>query len=146
MRGTSSRISFGARRWRFLRDRDEYGNMKTFEEILVDADELQAKVRHYRWLEEIKREYEDMLGLMEREKDYFTIQSFTYTARGDSTPFPKTSTYQLNPHRSIPYTFIRDGLKAELETICREIEDYKGEIAGVEYNLKHKRHGKVQED
>ena len=26
------------------------------------------------------------------------------------------------------------------------IEDYKGEIAGVEYNLKDKRHGKVQED
>ena len=103
-----------------------------FEQVIADAEELQRKIRHWRWLEEIKQEYESMIKMIDHEKDYFTIRSFTYTTRGDARSFPANDTYtskfQINPHRSIPYTFIRDGLKAELETICQEIEDCKREI------------------
>ena len=106
--------------------------MKKFDNVIEDMEALQKKVAHYRWLERTRQEYEDMIRMIEREKAYFTIQSFTYTARGDARSFPAnstyTSTFQINPHRSIPYTFIRDGLKAELKTICQEMKDCKKEI------------------
>ena len=96
--------------------------MNKFEKAVVDINRAQEKLAHYRWLERIRDEYEEMISLIDREKEYFTIQSFTYTARGDAQIFP------VNSHRSIPYTFIRDGLAAELATIEQEIEDCKKEI------------------
>ena len=96
--------------------------MNKFEKAVANINKMQEKLAHYRWLERIKSEYEEMINLIDREEDYFTIQSFTYTARGDAQTFP------VNSHRSIPYTYIRDGLAAELATIEQEIEDCKKEI------------------
>lgn len=87
-------------------------------------DELEKKVRHYRWLQDIAEEYKGMIDLIEREKEYFTIQSFSYSARGDIRKF------QVNSHRTIPYSYIRDGLKAELETINAEIAECGKELEG----------------
>lgn len=85
-------------------------------------DELEQKVRHYRWLQGIADNYENMLKLIDREKDYFTIYGLTYAARGD------TNNFQVNPHRTIPYKFIYDGLKVALETINTEIAECEKEL------------------
>ena len=89
---------------------------------ISEFDELEKKVRHYRWLQDVAKVYKDMIDLIEREKEYFTIQSFSYSARGDVRRF------QVNSHHTIPYTYIRDGLKAELETINAEIAECEKEL------------------
>ena len=85
-------------------------------------DDLEQKIRHYRWLQGIADNYESMLKLIDREKDYFIIYGLTYAARGDTTNF------QVNPHRTIPYKYIYDGLKAELEAINAEIAECEKEL------------------
>ena len=87
-------------------------------------DELEQKIKHYRWLKEIAEHYNDMVSLIEREKDHFKIEAFSYSARGDARVF------QANPHRTIPYKFILDGLKAELETINAEITECEKDLQG----------------
>lgn len=91
---------------------------------MTKFDELERKVRHYRWLQGIAAEYEDMLKLINREKDHFTIEGFSYSARGDVRNF------NVNGHRTIPYTFIRDGLQAELNNINIEIAECEKELDG----------------
>lgn len=87
-------------------------------------DDLEQKIRHYRWLKEIADNYDSMLKLIDREKDSFTIYGLIYAARGD------TRSFQVNPHRTIPYKFIYDGLKAELEIINAEIAECEKELKG----------------
>lgn len=93
-------------------------------EVDMKFDELEQKIRHYRWLKDIAESYQDMVHLIERERDNFTINAFSYSARGDGTVF------QVNPHRTIPYKYILDGLKAELETINAEITECEKDLQG----------------
>lgn len=76
------------------------------------------------WLQGIADNYESMLKLIDKEKDYFTIYGLTYTARGDIRNF------QVNPHRTIQYKYIYDGLKAELDVINAEIAECEKELKG----------------
>lgn len=85
-------------------------------------DELEHKVRHYRWLRDIERIYTEMLDLINKEKEYFTIEGFSYSARGD------TETFDLNPHRTIPYVYIRDGLEAARDNIRKELSECEQEL------------------
>ena len=85
-------------------------------------EKLERKMSSYRWLKSIASEYEKMIDLIDREKEYFTIESFTFTARGDA------QTFCVNPHRSIPYQFIRNGLSAELDNLGKEIASLEEEL------------------
>ena len=87
-------------------------------------DELAEKVRHYRWLQGIADKYRDMIGLIEREKEFFTIEGFSYSARGD------TKVFSINNHRTIPYRFIQDGLRLELLDIEMEMKNIEIELEG----------------
>lgn len=87
-------------------------------------DELAEKVHHYRWLQGIADEYRDMIGLIEREKEFFTIEAFSYSARGD------TRVFSINNHKTIPYWFILDGLQSELRDIEMEMKNIEIELEG----------------
>ena len=85
-------------------------------------DELQDKMRYYKWLCNIAHEYKSMIDCIEREKESFVIHGLTYSARGDVT------TFNVNPHRTIPYSFIKDGLSAALADIEKEIAEKEIEL------------------
>ena len=60
--------------------------------------------------------------LVAREGDHFRLCSFSYSARGDEQKF------EVNPHRTIPFTFIRDGLKEALARISEEMAQIEKEL------------------
>ena len=79
----------------------------------MNIKHLEDKVSEYRWLKKIYDNYIDMIHLMGLESDYFRLYEFTYAARGDVRKF------EINPHRSIPTSY----LKAGLEHACKDIEN-----------------------
>lgn len=83
---------------------------------------LEQDIRHYRWLKEISERYQQMIDLIEREREHFIICGFSYEARSEPVSF------NVNPHRSIPYTFILDGMKAALGDVNKEIAEYEKKI------------------
>ena len=87
-------------------------------------EELSNKVRHYYWLCEIAKDYDGMIRLIDNEKDYFTIEGFSYSARGDVREF------NVNCHRTIPYKYIRDGLADKLAEIKAEIAECEKDLDG----------------
>ena len=89
---------------------------------ITKFDELQDKMKHYKWLCNIAREYKSMIDCIEREKEYFIIYNISYTARGD------IRTFKVNPHRTIPYSFIKDGLSAALADVEKEIAEKEIEL------------------
>jgi hypothetical protein len=84
--------------------------------------ELQNKMHHYKWLCDIAREYKSMIDCIKREKEFFIIYGFSYSARSD------IRTFKVNPHRTIPYSFIKDGLSAALADIEKEIAEEEKEL------------------
>lgn len=83
---------------------------------------LDEKLGHYRWLKDIEASYEKMIALIDKEKDFFTVCGFSYAARGDVLCF------DVNPHRTIPPTYILEGLKAALDNIKKEIAELEKEF------------------
>ena len=63
-----------------------------------------------------------MIELIEREKETYRIYAIIYSARGEPTRF------EVNPHRSIPYQFIRDGLQVALDGILNELDENRKAI------------------
>lgn len=84
--------------------------------------ELLDKLKHYAWLCDIAHEYKSMIDCIEREKEYFVIYDFSYAARGD------VRTFKVNPHRTIPYSYIKDGLSAALANVEKEIAEKEIEL------------------
>ena len=97
------------------------------EEMNLDVrlNELDRKVNNYRWLLKIAEDYERYISLIEKEKDYFRVTGIGFTARCDGR------TFGINPHRSISYTYILDGLRDALERVNREIEECRKELEGM---------------
>lgn len=89
---------------------------------MTKFQELQNKMRHYKWLCDIAHEYKSMIDCIEREKEYFVIHGLTYSARGDVT------TFNINPHKTIPYSYIKDGLSAALANVEKEIAEKEIEL------------------
>lgn len=86
-------------------------------------NDIDRKIRHREWLEGISKEYEEMISFIEREHEHFRIYGLSYAARGDIRIF------NINPHRTIPYTFILNGLKAALKDVNKEIAELKRELS-----------------
>ena len=95
---------------------------------MTKIDELENLIRHCRWLKSIAKDYENILEIIDREKDYFTIRGFSYSARGSVREFA------LNCHRSIPYTYIRDGIQSALDGIISELKECDNKIKE-EFNI-----------
>lgn len=89
---------------------------------MAHFEKLKHKLDHYKWLCDIAESYQDMIGLLDREKDYFTIYGFSYAARGDSTSF------RVNPHRTIPNKYIKQGLEEILKRVQQEIQEIEVEL------------------
>lgn len=84
-------------------------------------NDIEEKVRKYRWLKGIAEQYEEMAEKIERQKDYFKIIGITYENRGESR-------FSFNPHRPISCTFILDGINDALDGVRKEIDELEQEI------------------
>lgn len=78
-------------------------------------DELERKIRHYRWLKDIKEDYENLVGFIQQSKT-FTIEGFVYRVNGGDS-----HNRELNPHRPIPAKCLLAGLEAALDGIEKEL-------------------------
>ena len=86
-------------------------------------EELKHKVETYEMMKQVADEYRKAIQLIDREKEYFQVESITYHARGDSRQLP------INPYYApIPYTVIRDGLQAALTKLEGEMSDMEKEL------------------
>ena len=85
-------------------------------------EELRTKLNHYKWLSDIAARYHSMIQLIESEKDFFTIYGFSYAARGD------VSLFNVNPHRTIPNSYIKQGLEDAVRGIEQEIKELETEL------------------
>lgn len=86
-------------------------------------DELKHKVETYEMMKQVADEYRKAIQLIDREKEYFKVESITYSARGDSRQLP------LNPYyAAIPHTVIRDGLQAALTKLEAEMSEMEKEL------------------
>jgi len=86
-------------------------------------EELKHKVETYEMMKQVADEYRKAIQLIDREKEYFQVESITYHARGDSRQLP------INPYYApIPYTVIRDGLQAALIKLEGEMSDMEKEL------------------
>lgn len=109
-------------------------NNKKQSEFLKRYDSFQKDCNKYRWLEGIKNNYEQMLKLIWREKENFRIYGIHFSARGDIEPFT------VNPHRTIPWRYIYDGLEAALKSVIEEMHEIEKQ-----YELKESEYKKEQE-
>ena len=88
------------------------------EEIKKKSEQVQK----LEWLESIANSYEKLIQRIDREKDFFRVTGISFQCRNDGEQF------NLNPHKPIPYKYIRDGLAASLDGIRAEIESLKIDI------------------
>ena len=82
----------------------------------MDYKELNDKIVTHKWLTSIANDYRNYIHLIETEKECFRIDSIKYSARGPIREM------EINCHRTIPYQYILEGLKAALADVQREID------------------------
>ena len=85
--------------------------------------EIEDKVRTYKWLQGIAKDYQSMLEKIVTNEDCFTVEGILYSNCGD------TQQFNLNTHRSIPVRYIKEGLKDILDSIRREMAEIEKELA-----------------
>lgn len=88
----------------------------------MKIEEIKKKseqIRNLEWLESIANSYEKLIQRIDREKNFFRVTGISFQCRNDGEQF------NLNPHKPIPYKYIRDGLAASLDSIRAEIESLK---------------------
>ena len=86
-------------------------------------EELKHKVETYEMMKQVADEYRKAIELIDREKEYFQVESITYHARGDSRQL------SFNPYYApIPHTVIRDGLQAALNKLEDEMSEMEKEL------------------
>ncbi len=86
-------------------------------------EELKHKVETYETMKQVADEYRKAIQLIDREKEYFKVESITYSARGDSRQLPLNHIYA-----PIPYTVIRNGLQAALTKMEGEMSEMEKEL------------------
>ena len=85
-------------------------------------EELEKKMESYRWIRAIADEYRQAIQMIEAEKEYFRVEEILYSARSD------TRQLHINCHRTIPYTFIRDGLNAAYANVLIELGELEEQL------------------
>ena len=89
---------------------------------MTTFEKLRERIDHYRWLNGIAQEYRRMINLINANGEFFTIYGFSYATNGDVVSF------NVNPHRTIPYSFIKDGLEAALNGVEKEMKEMEIEL------------------
>lgn len=86
-------------------------------------EELKHKVETYEMMKQVADDYRKAIELIDREKDYFQVESITYHARGDSRQM------SFNPYYApIPHTVIRNGLHLALTKLEAEMSEMEKEL------------------
>ena len=85
----------------------------------MDIQEFRDRDRIYMWLKGIENAYKEYIERIEKEGDFFVIEGINYTNRGP------IETMELNSHRTIPNTFILEGLKIALKKVQDEINEHE---------------------
>ena len=85
----------------------------------MEIQEFRDRDREYMWLKSIEASYIKYIERIEKESDAFVVGSIKFYARGDAEEM------ELNNHRTIPYGFILEGLKAALEGVQEEIYNHE---------------------
>ncbi len=68
------------------------------------------------WLIKIAKDYKKHIKLIEQEKEFFVVNGIKFSARGP------VEDMEINPHMTIPYEYILEGLKDALAKVRREID------------------------
>ncbi len=68
------------------------------------------------WLIKIAQAYKKYIEMIEREKEFFVVNGIKSSARGP------VEDMEINPHMTIPYGYILEGLKDVLAKVQREID------------------------
>ncbi len=68
------------------------------------------------WLIKIAKDYKKHIKLIEQEKEFFVVNGIKFSARGP------VEDMEINPHMTIPYEYILEGLKDALAKVQREID------------------------
>lgn len=84
----------------------------------MEIKEILDRYRRYCWLKGIENTYKKYIERIEKEGDFFFIEGIKYTNRGP------IETMELNRHRTIPNTFILEGLKIALKKVQDEINEH----------------------
>ena len=84
---------------------------------------LKGKIIEYEFLQDIAKQYRNMIALIDSEKGYFRVEGFSYSARSDVKKFDINSYYA-----PIPAEIIRDGLQAALDEIEKKSAKLKEEL------------------
>ena len=95
----------------------------------MKIEDIEEKVRSYRWLKDIADNYRNMIATMEREKDCFRLYKFAYATRGD------TEVFDINPHRSIPVSYLQAGINDALRGIEDEMRQLASELNKINIEL-----------
>lgn len=86
-------------------------------------EELKHQVETYEMMKQVADDYRKAIELIDREKDYFQVESITYHARGDSRQM------SFNPYYApIPHTVIRNGLHLALTKLEAEMSEMEKEL------------------
>jgi hypothetical protein len=78
-------------------------------------EEKQMLIKHD-WLIKIAKDYKKHIKLIEQEKEFFVVNGIKFSARGP------VEDMEINPHMTIPYEYILEGLKDALAKVRREID------------------------
>jgi hypothetical protein len=78
-------------------------------------EEKQMLIKHD-WLIKIAKDYKKYIEMIEREKEFFVVNGIKFSARGP------VEDMEINPHMTIPYGYILEGLKDVLAKVQREID------------------------
>lgn len=89
---------------------------------MKDIKKLNDFLKEYNWLKDIAKDYEKIIKIIEKEKNHFVINGFVYSARGPIENFIiGNRTLNINPHYTIPYTYVLEGVKAALNEINKRL-------------------------
>lgn len=95
----------------------------------MKSEEYLRKLHHLEWLKSIEKEYRNHSAQIKKESSTVTIQSISYTTRGDAVRI------SINPHRPIPARYIYGGLVDALDRLVEEITELEKELKSVMVEL-----------
>lgn len=82
----------------------------------MDLKKEKDLLRKHDWLTRIANDYKKHIKLIEQEKEFFVVNGIKFSARGP------VEDMEINPHMTIPYKCILEGLKDALAKVQREID------------------------
>ena len=89
---------------------------------IAEIEQKAQQVSTYHWLEGIAETYRKAICRIDAEKEFFVVTGIKFECRNDG------EVLNINPHRTIPYQAIREGLAIALASIKTEMAELKEKI------------------